>query len=777
MKLNNLHIKSFRGATKPLTVHFSQNKPITLIYAENGNGKTSITDSLVCLCTNGIGSLDDKSNKDDSFLKSLGSSNSDLLIQLQTDTQVYKATLSSTANKIVKTPNTGLPKLSALRRSQITSFIEDPPSKRYEVLSSFIDVSNIQKSESELKKLITATDRDYNASTRSLSDAQDTLTNIWNKEGKPLGDLNAWIASEIKKDILKLAEELGKNNSALTAWNTLQSTVQQIKAEKPKFDIAANNLKTAEANLKIHKDQNPNSESELLSILNETKSFLGRVASLEKCPVCEKENEKEALLKSVNGRIVKMQELNKLTQLVISSKAEREKWYNRLMSQTEPFQKQLISFKTSSAELKSFNFSTLLEKIISSGETKDNFKEYLAVEVQLVTEVEKLKKHNESVNKSHSQYNAIKSNTEAITNLTKKCTGLSGLLKLSKDSLAILEASRKQHIDSVLSSISGEIERMYQSIHPNEGLGNIKLFLNHNYQGSLNLTANFYTQADITPQSVYSESHLDTLGICIFIALAKRESDQDMILVLDDVVMSVDEKHLDRIIDLIHSESQHFSHIFITTHYRPWRERYRNNRAPNANVQFVELRGWTKERGITLAKPQLVLDELKWFLSTPENFHRENLAGTAGRFLEAILDFLSYNFQCRLRRKPGNDFTLSELLDCFSKDLLKLLKVQKMQLLPDGKYHKIDFTHEIFLKEHIDAIKNLKAVRNQVGAHFTFDGALVSDTDIEDFANATIQLTELLICPINGNLPDKNKSGSYWETKSGSIRLFPLNEP
>lgn len=106
MKLNSLHINAFRGATKPLTLNFSQDKNITLIYAENGNGKSSIADALVCLCTDGTGSLDDKSNKDYSFLKSLGANNSDLLVELKTDTQTFKATLSVNSNKIIKNPST-----------------------------------------------------------------------------------------------------------------------------------------------------------------------------------------------------------------------------------------------------------------------------------------------------------------------------------------------------------------------------------------------------------------------------------------------------------------------------------------------------------------------------------------------------------------------------------------------------------------------------------------------------------------------------------------------
>jgi len=777
VKLNSLHIKSFRGATKPLTINFSQDKNITLLYAENGNGKSSIADALVCLCTDGAGSLDDKSNKDYSFLKSLGANNSDLLVELKTDTQTFKATLSANSNKIIKNPSIDLPKLKALRRAQITSFIEDTPSARYKVLSSFIDVANIQKSEAELKKLIASLDRDYGQNTKSLTDAKHTITDIWNKEGNPLDTLKDWVQSEIKKDNSKLTKELHENNTVLQNWSSLQTVVSSIKTENAKYGIAVNNLKEAEKQLKEYQLKNPNAESNLLSVLNETKKFLTAKVAIDKCPVCEKDNEKEHLLQNVDGRIAKMQELNKLTQTVNSAKTEKDRLYNRLQGQIEPFNTQLIGFKNSAIKLSAFDFTNILSEILDTNTTKDNYKAFNDSSMQLTAEIEKLSKHNQSVNKSVVLHNSIKSNYESIVRLTKSCRELEKLLKQAKSSLVIIENTRKKFIDNELLSISGEVERMYQEIHPDEGLGNVKLFLNHTYQSSLNLSANFHTESDITPQSVYSESHLDTLGLCIFIALAKKESNKDVILILDDVVMSVDERHLDRIISLIHTEAKHFAHVFISTHYRPWRERYRNNRAPNTNIQFLELRGWSIERGITIAKPQLVLEEIKFYLNSPENFHRENLSGATGRFLEAILDFLTFNFQSRLKRKPGNDYTLSELLDCLSKDLLKGLKVQRMNILPDGKYCNNYFTDEIYLKTVIDEIKSLKAIRNQVGAHFTFDGALVSDNDIEDFAKATVKLAELLVCPVNGTLPDRNKSGSYWETKIGSIRLYPLIEP
>lgn len=68
--------------------------------------------------------------------------------------------------------------------------------------------------------------------------------------------------------------------------------------------------------------------------------------------------------------------------------------------------------------------------------------------------------------------------------------------------------------------------------------------------------------------------------------VSKKYGDENTILVLDDVMMSVDENHLDRFIDLLHSESVNFGHILVTTHYRPWRDRYRNNRAPGGRVHF-----------------------------------------------------------------------------------------------------------------------------------------------------------------------------------------------
>src|SRR5665213_1025333 len=147
MKLNDLQIKTFRGATIPLTVNFDPAKKITMIFGENGDGKSTIADAFICLCSDNFGSLDDKSSVDKSYLKSIGSRNESAIIELHSDSQTFKATLGVNSKSFAKTPNTGFPEVKYLRRSQIINLINLQASDRYTALKDYIDVSNIYKSE------------------------------------------------------------------------------------------------------------------------------------------------------------------------------------------------------------------------------------------------------------------------------------------------------------------------------------------------------------------------------------------------------------------------------------------------------------------------------------------------------------------------------------------------------------------------------------------------------------------------------------------------------
>lgn len=773
MKLSKLHISSFRGATKPVDIPFEKGKRITMIYAENGNGKSTIADALICLLTSDKGSIDDKSGTEARFIKSLDATNAK--IELHTDSEIYSATLSGSSRDFVKSNHESSPELRYLRRSQIVDLLNRKATERYEKLKSYIDVSGLLKSEEELRKLVRDTDSEVERLVSVIDSAKSTLEATWLKEGSPSDEMLVWAKAESEKDLTKEGSQFKQVDNLSKQWTAIQSKYSEIQQSIKVVGLAKKAHNSALEALQKLQEKNTTNNADLLNLLKQAKNFIAAQQTIDACPVCDNSIEKNTVVKSLGDKITSMSAIGTAAQAVEKAKKD---WDGKVAIQTravELFSKLLIQYRNDIAKYK-----TKLPEIVPfidsiSTDKIENYKCYETNLIHLSALSVRIDAAKEKHSKSINQHNSIKQQYKSIIDSSKKFEQKSKLSMAASKALDIVEKSRKEFYDNELLSISGDVERMYQLLHKDEGLGGIRLFLNPQFKQSLELQANFHTEEGITPQSVYSESHLDTLGICIFLALAKKYSKGDTILVLDDVVMSVDQNHLDRFIDLLHTEAAHFSQIVITTHYGPWRDRYRNNRAPSGDMHFLELRKWSKENGIRVKNSKIALDELKEMLSDEDKFHRENISTASGRILENMLDYLTFLFSSKLPRKPKGDYQLHELLTGLSSQLVKLLKVEHLAKDEQGKYG--DVVNTIELQPIIDKLKQLKAVRNQVGAHFNFNGSLVSDDDVTEFGNATVEFAELIVCPVAGSLPDRKPSGSYWETRTGSIRLYPLIDP
>jgi uncharacterized protein YhaN len=144
-----------------------------------------------------------------------------------------------------------------------------------------------------------------------------------------------------------------------------------------------------------------------------------------------------------------------------------------------------------------------------------------------------------------------------------------------EQALTEIETERRLFVDDILRKIAARVGEFYEQIHPGEGLSKISLLLDPDKRASLDILCPFPGAKDSPPGAYFSDSHLDTLGLCIWLAIAELQDARNIILVLDDVVMSVDEPHVERVIELLYEMAQKFRHCIYTTHYRPWREKYR----------------------------------------------------------------------------------------------------------------------------------------------------------------------------------------------------------
>jgi energy-coupling factor transporter ATP-binding protein EcfA2 len=777
MKLKEIYINNFRGATKPLKLTFDNSKKITMLFGENGNGKSSIADAIVTLCTDRLGSIRDKSSVDHGYVKSLGSNTKDVSIRLVTDAGSYNAQLNPSGTTFTKTPETGAPTARHLRRSQIIHLIDAEASRRYEVLKDYIDVTNIIKGEEELRKAKKTAEGNFKTVLSTLTSAKTTLNNCWIEEGRPGKDCDEWSKAESEKDLTDQKRKQTILNTLVDSWKTVVAQRVEIGRVNMTYKGNLETVKEAKEQIQLLTQQNTSNDFDLLKVLVEAKELLSIKPSISKCPVCEQGIENEKLLGKINTRIKSMEEFQLAKKGLADANKIKESTESTLRTLIGTFIDRLTDFITLlRAELANDDpLLGSLQEILDSNTNNDKYKSLATHFTLIELKVKGFEFAAVKLNKSIFQHNLIKTQFDNLTNSKKQHNKAEKLAIFTSEALSIIENKRKEFIDQELSSISADVENLYQKMHPDESLGGIKLFLKPTVKNSIELNANFYSASSITPQSVYSESHLDTLGICIFLALAKKYNDGNTILILDDVVMSVDENHLDRFIKLLHDETDTFAHILITTHYRPWKDRYKVNRAPVAKVQFVELRGWTLSSGIRLHNSKIDMDELKKALDD-EDYDRQIISSKAGIILENILDFISIKYQCKVARKDRNEFVLRELLDCISSKLLKVLKVQHLVKGEDGVYSGSEFILEQELKPIIDNFKQLSPIRNQVGAHFNWDGSTVPDKDIIAFGEAVYEFGKLLICPETGMFPDKN-SGSYLETRNGSVRLHPLMEP
>lgn len=772
MKLNNIHIKSFRGATQPVTIEFDKTKKITMIFAENGNGKSTISDAFVCLLTNEKGSLDDKSSIDMRFLKSLGTGNGETSIKLDTDIGLFSATLSGASKTFIKNPNVGIPSIRFLRRNQIINLINAEAAKRYDTLKDYIDVSNILTSEDALRKVNKEVDTDLQRTTGILSSAKITLEKSWETEGKPDGEMLIWAKTQSEKDLSKENRDYIVLVELIKQWNAIDIKHKEIIALDSTIKLSLQAKKSSEEIVNKLKFENSTNNTELLTLLQNAKTYIVGQEVIDSCPVCSSDFEKTIVISSLEKQITSMDALDKAAKILDTNTKAHDKNIAIQTSAIATISASIIKYKNSI-----FKYRDKLPEIVPfvDGVGLDVATNYtcftdnlsaLMVLFNKIDEAEKTKR------KAIEQHNFIKTQFNSITINTDKLEKLVALSKATGRALTIVETERKKFYDNELLSISSEVERMYQTLHPDEGLGGIRLFLNPKYKNSLELQANFHSEEGITPQSVYSESHLDTLSICIFLALAKKYSDGNTILVLDDVVMSVDESHLTKFINLLHDEAEHFGQIIITTHYRPWKDRYRTHRAPGAKVHFIELRKWSKETGIRVQNGRVELQELELALNDTSYFDRQIIASKSGIILENLLDYLTDIYEYHLPKRKSSKYSLGELIDTLQSKYLKNIKTIHRGKRINDRREEEDYEVEYQLQPVIEDLKKLLFIRNQVGAHFNLDQD-ASDEDVELFGKKSLELGKILICSETGQLP-LSKDVDHWKTKNGSVKLFPL---
>jgi energy-coupling factor transporter ATP-binding protein EcfA2 len=770
LRITEIEVTHFRGATNRAAIQFDNQKPIVVVFGENGTGKSTIVDALDLIANKKVGSLDDRSSAKMSHAPAIGRRATDVLVKLTQNTNVFTGTLRGTKPEV--SPGTGLPSINILRRSQLLKLVEAIPSERYKALQYFIDVPGIEMAEQQLESAVKSANVGITEADSSRLRLEQQLTSLWELNGRPLNDWKKWAASKsgiitanLDRDVARLEELIQSIDALLRCKDGFNGANQQISsAHADLTQILSEREQTFESWA-----ENTNL---VIETLDSARKLLDVGWDKNQCPVCHQQISPASLSQRVTESLASMESLKILHDREVAARRRFSECEKLVSSNKDTL---IAGAKKLIAVAKYLTFAVVtdldidfqsLETSLASEEVEAGVLERVVLQCERLASIrEALQTLRESAQRDKHQLHTIQSAFEAYNGTIENAKTALEIHQKLEEAHKLVRSKRVKFIQDILDEVSTEADRLYNIIHPNEHAGSVRFTLDVARRASLNQYGDFAGHSEVEPQGYYSDSHLDTLGFCLWLALAKRSKPEQKIIVLDDVFTSVDVTHLGRIIELLDEECANFVQLFVFTHNRNWYDRYRFNQAVAGKAHKIELRRWSPSVGVRTDFTSSEIDEISL---KAENFKRDGgtvlrqeLASRCGILLESVLGLISKLYRTSVPNTPDGLHTLGDLLGSCSK-VFKVLEI-RTHVDPIDSHNESNCSRLDF-QEPLKLVAGLSVpIRNGVGCHFNHIAAQLSDQEVDAFAGATLRFARALVCPYKdcGQIPQRYEESHH----------------
>ena len=134
----------------------------------------------------------------------------------------------------------------------------------------------------------------------------------------------------------------------------------------------------------------------------------------------------------------------------------------------------------------------------------------------------------------------------------RKHTQAAAAFKLADQVFARYQEHQRDYLTRTIQLISQRSADIYHFLHPDEGVGEVTIGTVG--EKGIELSVKYFGKTERPPHRVLSESHMNSLGLALFLAMAETFNDDLSFLVLDDVVNSFDRDHRGRLAELLVSQ-------------------------------------------------------------------------------------------------------------------------------------------------------------------------------------------------------------------------------
>ena len=190
------------------------------------------------------------------------------------------------------------------------------------------------------------------------------------------------------------------------------------------------------------------------------------------------------------------------------------------------------------------------------------------------------------------------------------------------------ETAENKALTEILDALSKDVNEYFTKyLHPDDKVEKIR-FIPTGTRG-IEFQVQFYGNEVCPPRRVLSESHLNSLGICLFLASARHFNQISGFVLLDDVVSSFDANHRRTLARLLRDKFSDLQ-VILLTHDDLWFSQLKDD-LPRSQWLFQEIGKWNYKNGIQLISftPMSLKQEIEWLL----NNNRTELAANKSRTL------------------------------------------------------------------------------------------------------------------------------------------------
>jgi len=717
-----IKFEHFRGL--PANEFKLKGKSLVLLGA-NGKGKSALVDGIEFVFSGqvarftgaGTGSIshDDavknvKTGGDPKVVLALSPSNGEISRKLSS------TTTEITDQQVVKDFFAQHPKVDGfvLRRAKILDFVCDQDADRYQKFVQLLGITKVDR----LQRSFVDAERQASATADRAKTAHQTQLAAFNDPVSGFAPINL---AQVLAQISKTVEAFGLEK--LETLEGLEVRLPILKAKRPqanreKIDAITRALVSIETPLASVPDADVKTVNELRAIIaelanssadaprsrliEEGRTYLAGHKDETHCPLCEAELEQplDALLTRLKERGDALQELR-------DSKSKRVAALRRLRQYADAVADQLkkdlahsalfeAATKTEqrNARAKALRFSRFLARA-----DRDGFSENVALPggLQSIAEIRvavaaALKAQKDALvppdsTKLEAAIALVERGSASWREVEKAEVAVAGsreILRRAAIAKECFSSARENAIQQVFTKISGKVLEYYKILHDfaegAEASECTALELKPTSRaaaGGLRLAIQFLGLANSKdPRAFLSEGHLDSLGLCLFLAAVRIFNPPGTLLVLDDVLTSIDKEHRRRVGELLFTEFKDFQ-IILTTHDDHWNELLQSStRAMGLQNQwqYIQINGWTVDTG-----PVLSVSDSSWEFIT-ENLTEADYRNLGGPFRVVLENFLARcaaKIELKVRFKgdgkyTAGDFVLSGIADELRKLLVKV---------------------------------------------------------------------------------------------------------